>query len=143
MDGGPIQRGRSAGRTRGLTLHTPLYLGGLPAGRRPPPALGAAAGLVGCVAGLEVAGRTVRLLEEATDSARVTQCRGRCRGEGCGEEGCTGERCDGAECTGTSSAEHCSEHNLEEEDFYTELLQESMDGFDEDKYMERLDRLAP
>ena len=43
----------------------------------------------------------------------------------------------------TSNLVPCAtEEEEEEEEFYANLLDENMDGFEEDKYLERLDRMG-
>ena len=42
----------------------------------------------------------------------------------------------------TSNLVPCASEEEEEEEFYENLLDENMDGFDEDKYLERLDRMG-
>ena len=46
------------------------------------------------------------------------------------------------EAVETSNLVPCSDQEEEEEEFYANLLDENMDGFDEDKYLERLDRMG-
>ena len=42
----------------------------------------------------------------------------------------------------TSNLVPCATEEEEEEEFYANLLDENMDGFDEDKYLERLNRMG-
>ena len=42
----------------------------------------------------------------------------------------------------TSNLVPCATEEEEEEEFYANLLDENMDGFEEDKYLERLDRMG-
>ena len=46
------------------------------------------------------------------------------------------------EAVETSNLVPCSDQEEDEEEFYANLLDENMDNFDEDKYLERLDRMG-
>ena len=115
LDFSPAVTGRSPGATRGLNIRTPLYLGGVPSPLTLAGRVGVTSGLRGCFASLLVSGREVHLVEEAVASAGVTEC---------SETGCKGEA-------------RCEE---EEDEFYSDLLEETMGDFDEDLYLERINR---
>ncbi|KAM8796373.1 basement membrane-specific heparan sulfate proteoglycan core protein [Eudromia elegans] len=74
VDGGAPVRRSSPGKSQGLNLRTPLYLGGVEPAARPPAAANASAAFRGCIGEVSVNGKKVDLSYSFLQSRGVTQC---------------------------------------------------------------------
>ncbi|KAK2193775.1 hypothetical protein NP493_5g02050 [Ridgeia piscesae] len=74
INGGVAVKGSSRGRTIGLNLKRPLYLGGVDPNVRVAPGAGVDAGFHGCIGEVILKGTTLDLVEDAIASSNIVDC---------------------------------------------------------------------